>query len=419
MPKTEWMAVIRVYGSILYTTRRWGKAEGETEVELSPEHIDAWMEDCRSAGITTVLWRANCAGTLTYPSRYTALSGEPPLPPRYQLGSQVIDQGWPVEDWQFLGEQCRSFDTLAAGVKAAHRHGLRFLLDFSTFDSTGVWCTPDSWPEGGTWAFDLDLWLWSRDGKERLAGVPCYAEPRVRELMLGQIAEAIDYDIDGVFLGFFSHCDAMAGNEPGFFGYNPVVVDAFKQRHGAKPTNSTADLHRLFALHGEYFTEFVRRTGDLLHRQAKILLCTARCDGIHGWNSAAWGSGQGGILRDYDLRDGQSDIGYAGGLYLDWETWTDKGLVDGLVVYAPFPDGITPALAMRQRAKKPVYLMRKYSAWEGRLGGSQTLDGYRREIAAVQQGAIDGYAFHPMVIVRHEKMQPDWRDLLTPEKSEA
>jgi len=57
MPTPEWMAVIRVYGSILYTTRRWGKLADESEIALAPEHIDAWMADCRSAGITTVLCR--------------------------------------------------------------------------------------------------------------------------------------------------------------------------------------------------------------------------------------------------------------------------------------------------------------------------------------------------------------------------
>jgi len=92
--------------------------------------------------------------------------------------------------------------------------------------------------------------------------------------------------------------------------------------------------------------------------------------------------------------------------------------VDGLVVYATFPDGIAPAQVMRQRAGKPVYLMRKYGAWEGRFSAPQTLEGYRREIAAIWQGAIDGYAFHLMAIVRHEKMQPDWRDLLAADRNE-
>ena len=36
-----------------------------------------------------------------------------------------------------------------------------------TTDSTGVWCTPDTWPDGGSRAFDSNRWLWSRDGKER------------------------------------------------------------------------------------------------------------------------------------------------------------------------------------------------------------------------------------------------------------
>jgi len=418
MPNPEWMAVIRVYGSILYTTRRWGNDNDAPEVALAPEHIDALMAECRSAGISTVLWRANCAGTLTYPNQFTALSGEPPLPPRYQLGSKVIDQGWPIEDWWFLGEQCRRFVTLAAGVDAAHRHSLRFLLDFSTFDSTGVWCTPDTWSDGDSRSFDRDLWLWSRDGKEWLAGVPCYAEPRVRELMLGQLAEAIDYGIDGVFLGFFSHCDAMAGDKPGYYGYNPLVVAAFRQRHGTTPSSSTADCHRLFALHGEYFTEFVRQAGELLHGCGKTLLCTGRPDGVHGWNGAARGLGQAGIMQAGDLRDGQSELGYASGLYLEWEKWAGEGFVDGLVVYAPFPDGVASAQAMRHRAGKPVYLMRKYGAWEGRFSAPQTWEGYRQEIAAVREGAIDGYAFHLMAIIRHEKMQPDWRELLAGE-SEA
>jgi len=419
MQTPDWMAVIRVYGSILYATRRWGNVDSEPIVPLMPEHIDAWMADCRQAGITTVLWRANCAGTLTYPSQFTALSGEPPLPPRYQLGRQEIEQGWMVEDWAFLGEQCRLFDTFATGVAAAHRHGLRFLLDFATFDSAGIWCTHDTWPQGGARAFDPDLWLWSRDGTARLAGVPCYAEPRVCDRMLGQIAEAIGYGIDGVFLGFFSHCDMMAGDAPGYYGYNPVIMAAYTQRHGAEPTDSPADHHRLLSLQGEFFTAFLRQASALLHRRGKTLLCTARCDGVHGWNGNTWGSGQAGILQAGDLRDGQRELGYAGGLYVDWETWADEGLVDGLVVYAPFPDGIAPAQAMRQRARKPVYLMRKYDAWEGQLGAAHTLDGYTREIAAVRQGALDGYAFHLMLIARHPALQPDWRALLVADRREA
>lgn len=408
----EWMAVVRVYGSILYTTKRWGASGGEKPIPLEPSHIDGWMADCARSGITTVLWRANCAGTLTYPSRFTALAGESPLPRRYRLGHQVIEQGWLPADWMFLGEQCRRFNTLEAGVSSAHRHGLKFFLDFSTFDLVGVWCTPEHWPEGGERTFDPDLWLWSQDQKERLAGVPCYAEPCVRERRLGEMVEALDYGIDGVFLGFFSHCDAQSGERSGGYGYNPVVVNEYRQRHGLDPLADAVDVHRLYALHGERFTQFVREAGRLVRGRGKKLLCTSRTDGVHGWNGTRWGLGQTGVLGAHDLRDGQSPLPFVAGFYLEWEKWADEDLVDGLVVYAPFPDGVGLAQKMRQRARKPVYLMRKYSGWEGKLAPPQTLQGYQQEIEAVRRGEIDGYALHLMCIVQHEAMKPDWRELL-------
>ena len=86
--------------------------------------------------------------------------------------------------------------------------------------------------------------------------------------------------------------------------------------------------------------------------------------------------------------------------------------MDGLVVYAPFPDGLHLAQEMREVARKPVCLMRKYSAWQGKFAEPQSLDGYQREIEAIRNGALDGYALHLMFIVRHEFAQPDWRNLL-------
>src|SRR5688572_9902722 len=120
----EWMLTVRVYGSILYATNQWG-ADGAKPVPLEPRHIDAWMQECAAHGVTSILWRANCAGTLTYPSRFTALSGEPPLTrPQNSVivGVAPTRQSWRPEDWNWLGEQCRRFNILEAAVKSAHRH---------------------------------------------------------------------------------------------------------------------------------------------------------------------------------------------------------------------------------------------------------------------------------------------------------
>jgi hypothetical protein len=191
--RPEWLVVIRVYGNLLYTTRQWGAKPGEQHVPLERTHIDGWMKDCAEHGVTTVLWRANCAGTLTYPSKWTALASETPLPdPNRGMGIEAVKQGWPLADWSFLGEQCRRFNTLDAAVIAAHRHGLKFYLDFHTFDMVGSWCTKADWPAGGGRAWDPDWWLWSQDGTQRLAGISCYANAQVRSRRLGEVAEALN-----------------------------------------------------------------------------------------------------------------------------------------------------------------------------------------------------------------------------------
>jgi len=410
--KPEWMVVIRVYGSILYATKKWGPQEGEKPVPLAPADIDGWMADCARHGVTTVLWRANCAGTLTYPSQFTALAGEPPLPdPNQGMGIASVNQGWPAEDWKWLGEQCKQFNTLAEAVKAAHRHGLKIYLDFHTFDMVGSWCRRTQWPAGGDRAWDPDLWLWSKDQKQRLAGVPCYADPRVRKRRLGEIGEALAFGVDGVVLGFFSHCDGAAGDKHCWFGYNPVVVAEYKRRHGKDPLSDAVDAHRFYALHGESFTQFLRQVSKLVHGKDKKLICCARTDGVHGWGFKAAGGGLIGRMEPRDLRDGKTDLPLTAGFYLEAETWAREKLVDGLLWSAPLQGGV-PAIQKRKReAAVPAYLWRKYTGFKGKVS-PMGLDAYRREVRAAQRGDIDGYCLLIMQITRHPWFKPDWRDLM-------
>jgi len=412
----EWMVVIRVYGSILYATKKWGAQAGEKPIPLSPEHIDDWISDCAKHGVTTVLWRANCAGTLTYPSKFTALPGEPPLPnPNRGMGVASVNQGWPVEDWRWLGNQCKRFNTLAAAVKAAHRHGLELCLDFHVFDMVGSWCRRSQWPAGGDRAWDPDLWLWSRDQTQRLAGVPCYADPRVRERRLAEIGEALAFGVDGVVLGFFSHCDGQAGEKRCEFGYNPVVVREYKRRNGVDPLTGAVDAHRFYALHGEYFTQFVRQASELVHDRGKKLICCTRTDGVHGWGGKVAGGGLVGRMEPRDLRDGKSKLPLAGGFYLESEKWAREGLLDGLLCSAPLQDGIQAIRQLKHETTVPVYLWRKYTGFKGRVT-PMGLDGFRKEVLATRRGEIDGYCLLIMQITQHPWFKPDWRDVLAPPK---
>ena len=403
------MVVIRVYGSIFYTTGQW-HGEGKPAEPLTREHIDGWMKRCADAGVRTVLWRANCAGTLTYPSKSAALPGESPLPdPNAGMGVAVVKQGWLEPDWQWLGEQCRRFNTLAAAVDAAHAHGLKLMLDFNTFDMVGSWCHKTHWPEGGDRAWDADWWLWSRDGTARLAGIPCYADPVVRRRRIDEIGEALEHGIDGVVLGFFSHCDGMSGDESCSFGFNPVVVEQYKQRHGVDPRQGTVDPHRMYALHGEGFTQFVRDASNVVHGAGRKLIATTRTDGVHGWGNSAAANGINGDMHDYDMRDGKSKLPLAAGFYLEPENWSSEGLVDALMCCAPYADAGLPAIAkLKSNVNTPVHLWRKYTGWKGVISGPMTMQQYRREAQAAQRGDIDGYCLLAMQISHHRCFSPDW-----------
>ena len=405
--RPEFMAIIRVYGSILYSTKKW-RGQGALQ-PLTAEQIDGWMQKCADAGVTTVLWRANCAGTLTYPSKFTGLAGEPPLPnPNEGMGIASVNQGWPLEDWQWLGEQCRRLNTLAAAVAAAHKHGLKLYLNFHTFDMVGSWCTPRTWPNGGQRAWDPDLWLWAKDQKRRLAGVPCYADPKVRQRRLGELAEALEYGLDGVMLGFFSHCDGYSGEERCAFGYNPVVVEEYRKRYNVDPLTQDVDPHKFYALHGEGYTKFVRGAGELVHGRGKKLIGATRTDGIHGWGGRAAGSALiGATMPPGDLRGGQSELPLAAGFYLEHEQWVAEKLVDGLLCYAPYSEGVKAVRQLGDKVKVPAYLWRKFTGWEGKVSG-RSLEAFRAEVQAVRDGAISGYCMLIMQITDNPSFQPDW-----------
>ncbi len=408
----EQMAIIRVYGSILYSTKKWRGGDAQL-APLTARQIESWMKKCADAGVTTVLWRANCAGTLTFPSRFAPMPGEPPLPdPNEGMGVASVKQGWPLEDWQWLGEQCKRLNTLEAAVAAAHKHGLKLYLNFHTFDMVGSWTTPKTWPDGGDRGWDPDMWLWSKDQNSRLAGVPCYADPNVRNRRLDELAEALEYDLDGVVLGLFSHCDGLSGEQRCEFGYNPVIVEQYRRRYNVDPLTKDVDPHKFYALHGEGFTEFVRAAGRLVRNRGMTFICATRTDGVHGWGGAAAGKAiVGDTMQPGDRRDAGSELPLAAGFYLETEKWAEEGLVDGLLCHAPSTDGIAAVQQLREKVHLPAYLWRKFTGWEGTVSGG-TLGDFQAEAQAIGAGALDGYCMLIMQIIDHPSFTPDWTAVL-------
>ena len=84
-----------------------------------------------------------------------------------------------------------------------------------------------------------------------------YAFPEVRDFMVSLMAEAMEYDIDGVNLCFV--------RGPEYFAYEKPVIDDFRKLYGEDPREIPDEDQRLLRLRAGYMTEFlraVRRAAD-------------------------------------------------------------------------------------------------------------------------------------------------------------
>jgi len=372
----RWMT-IRVYGNILYTTGAWGiqnSGDVSTAVLLTEEHIEMWMKDCADNGVTTVLWQSNCGGTSTHPSSVFPLPGAPLRP---------HNEAWaPV--WDFLGEQVRRFDTLEAGITAAHKHGLRFAY------SLCLWDFVDSPFEESL--FHPDLWMLSRNG-EPFFGVPCYAEPEVQKLMLKHVRDVLNRGVDDLVISFFAHTQAQGVDQPNHYGFNPPLVRAYKERYGVDAVRESFDTTTWYSLYGDFYTDFLCQLHQETSRRSQRLISCTTCDRRWGWG----GSG-GKQIYDYYAQGGPTPKVDPGcGIEFQWKRWAQEGLADALLVLAPPPKAVSLGRAVRQDAGLPVLLWRKINpgipAEQWRM--------YQCESALVGSGELDGYVIHAMLTINY------------------
>jgi len=368
---------IRVYGNILYTTGAWG-LEGSGDVStaspLTEEDIEGWMKDCADHGVTAVLWQSNCGGTSTHPSPVFPLPG-PPVRPHNEAWTPV---------WDFLGEQVRRLDTLNAGIAAAHKYGLRFVY------SLCLWDFVDSPFEDSV--FHPNLWMLSRSG-EPFFGVPCYAEPEVQELMLEHVRDVLTRGVDDLAISFFAHTQGQGVDQPCYYGFNPPLLQAYRERYGDSPLRASFDATALYSLYGDFYTEFLRRLHQETSRRRQRLIPCTTYDGRWGWG----GIGGQQFFNHYAQGDIAPTTPPGCGIEFQWQHWAQEGLADALLVLAPPPDAVALAGTVCEKAALPVLLWRKINP--GRADEEWRM--YHREAAQVNAGELNGYVVHAMITVNH------------------
>jgi hypothetical protein len=134
-----------------------------------------------------------------------------------------------------------------------------------------------------------------------------------RDFWLGWLRDALDAGADGIELRVRSHNYCMAWGE---FGFEPPVVDAFRERYGVDLL-ATDDFDRAAwrRLRGEGYTQLVRQAHELAVSYGRPM-------GVH-------------ISPTLEM---DPTIGAAMDIHWDWRNWLDAGLADRVTMKEVWPD---------------------------------------------------------------------------------
>jgi hypothetical protein len=332
---------------------------------VTPELIGTWIGHCAGHGATSIFWRGSYVGRATYHSSVLPVMEHADRFPADGVRFKGTGAAQTLKEFNGLAAAIQPFDTLDAARGEARRRGLLFCADITPFDKffPGL---EETWYEARP-----DLWLWSRDGKQRLRGLPCYAEPAARARLLDEVKELAARGVDGISVGFQSHMGAY--KEPLLYGFNPPMADLYKQRSGVDMRTQDYDPDLLSRLNGEVFTSLLTDIRRAIGKKKRLSVS------IHhgGYRpGAAWGSDQ---SARFIVLAGTYKID------LNWPRWLEDGLIDDLVV---MPASDEPSVdevraAVKSKVKGKVLLGRK-------VRDPVMLPVVRNELAAVRDAALDG-----------------------------
>ena len=364
---------IRGYTNIMYTIGLWPHYRLDQTRPLTEELIDGWMEDLAAHGVTAAVWQPHCGGTAcVHPGPVL------PLPDASATGDHETFEGW----WTALAENVRRFDTLDAVVAAAHRHGLRLVYSLCPWDLVDY--TDD--PAANVF---VDTWMRSRAGEGHV-GVPCFAEPKARDLLLEHVRYVLDRGVDDLAITFFTHAQGSGADEPDHYGFNTPVAEAYRARYGIDPLQEAPDPDKWHALHGEFYTDLLRSLhAETSRRGQRLIPCTTH-DGRWGWG------GSGGAAFWDHYQDGGPEPGAlpATPIRFEWQRWADEGVADALLVSAPPPAAVAHAQELRTASGLPVLIWRKVNPGIT----PELLAALTDEAQAAAAGDLDGHAVHAMFI---------------------
>ncbi len=274
----------------------------------------------------------------------------------FNRSPKSISRYWRISDRIF-----KQFDPAKAAVQAAHANGMKIFAWLCIYDEG---CPPDvlygrttpfPWQSKFTAAHPEYLVV-DRSRTQRHWGVLEYLYPQARAYKVRQLVRFLkDYDFDGLYVCTRSHSPPAEFADQ--YGFNDVTVSLFRRRYGVDILTQPFDKEKWRRLRGEGLTMLLRDLRQAAPAGRKILVAIP----VGRYIGPPYGN-----------------------MYLDWETWLDKGFADGLVTGVVSGKWLYPDEKLTDKQKG--YL----SSMEEGIGQCSRLDEARRVYgpACARRGAM-------------------------------
>ncbi len=317
-------------GKELIVSISWGDQVSDLKQKplITADSFDATFRQLKSMGVDKILFRLD---VLRWVHDYHW-----PEPRAHYRNAprQMVDIDQRQWEMSFLAVKK---NLLADVVRLAHSHGLAIYAFHSVFDEgmplEEIWYTPEDRGEELYTAF-LDKngsgaaekirppGVYSpmvsrfveqhpecvpvdRAQKEHNWGSLEFACPEARAYVVGYNRKFLEeYPFDGVYINFRNEFGHPAHGDQ--FGFARQIVDEYQKRYGVNILRDQFDLEKWRRLRGEYLTQMIRELSQAVHAKSKPLLV---------------GVPQGNYMGIP-----------VGNLYVDWRSWVDQRLIDGLVI---------------------------------------------------------------------------------------
>ncbi len=145
-----------------------------------------------------------------------------------------------------------------------------------------------------------------------LPAAPCECYPEVQRLWNWRVNRMLEKGVDGVVLRVSAH--GTLTDEPCEYGFNPPVVEAYRERHGVDIRREDFDPNLLGALRGEAYTRFVREASAMTRRAGKLFQVQVHTEAFRP-----------------DPVFGQL-MGFPANIHFAWRQWLEEGLADAVTL---------------------------------------------------------------------------------------